>query len=1620
MPEEKRLSATTHNSSKSADLVTLNLQLAQQIEQAGTVPLPTLQKVLAECNQAKLHLGQTLIKERLLQPADLAKLMRSLSESTVASNEATQSRSGQTHELRGLGGSHFGKYEILGEIARGGMGIVYRVRQAGSDRIEALKVLLTGAMADSTQIRRFLREAKATAQLNHPHIIPIYEMGEENGYHYFTMKYVDGGTFDKVIGQAEVPLSYKIEILIKICEALYQAHQQKILHRDIKPSNVLMSKDGEPFLSDFGLAKFVDSNSKFTQTGSAIGTPFYMSPEQVKADKNTIGVRSDIYSLGIMLYQILTGKLPFVSDMLTDLYRKICDEEPAAPKSHNPGIPNALAAICLKAIEKRPEHRYATALEMAEDLRRFMAGQKTVAQRFHLRNFVMRYVRGHRRFLVKIFIALIVATVISISVYGGSYWVKRREIVRLKATAELSDRLRQAQQCLADGKPQQALLILKRLGNNANSYEIPLELGKIYQRLKQTKEARVAFETAARLAPNEPELLYHKSLFHDQCHEYETALRLIDAYCPQKPETVEGYQLRASLLQQLGRKDAAAQDRQKIAELLDNELKAVPDFLAQGQTQMAMVKLNQLLGKYPKYARGLVVRAQTYHDLGELQRALNDVSQALELEPVPAHSLLKAQWLYEGGYLAESYRDLVALVALTKEIEAKLKIYRLLADIAFKLEKYRTSYDYYAEIAKYQMPQGELALLLGRAAFYCSEHDQATQYLQTAVGDVKTVGSGKGEAFYLLGCIQDQHGDKQQAMVSWQAALTANAPQSPQLHWLLGERYANARQFQTAVTHLEQATGTLSFKSQVYVLLAKCYVEIGRHELAISNWSKALELEPWQSSYYFQRGLIYTQLRQFPRAEQDFVASLALNREYVEPVLKILENIFEDGLAANYSKMSLLFRNFRHHSFATAVPDLFEAEIKKLTQECIENFLSAPPKLPAGKWDPKQAELLLAGLKESDSAAIHEMAYSGLLAMYQEPALQQMIATTLANPGYSTDIRQRIKKLSDEIYAKRLDQARGLLRFCLVRFYGVADQEALSQIYQQGQLATDGLNRLLSDPSENIILRFMAANGLWDLRLPSSYEQLQHNCKADDLLVRLFSCVFLAKQDDDRRRAIFTAALQLAEPYARAVVAKFVPLDMPSIVERLKQDHSIEVRLYIADRVRKAKDRSADQLLIAGFSDKSALVRTYAILAYWDFPELRAKLSMEDFEVRRKILRKSYANNIHTLVKATEDPDVRVRRAAVVQLAAIGEIEEVRLLKKHLTETDDLLRFQTIMTIAGRQQIDLVVSILLDPKERLLFRSAVLVGAGDKTSSSAEIVGTAFAKLIADADYRIRIIIISLLAKMGKKGYEAFGSRILIQRIKSPDYAVRLGCLVGLIRAGHVAGWAAIPQMLQDSDERVRALAATAATYLTTRNNLPQREEIHRMLQKSSATMKESGAIGYMQLIEDKMPYTGKIANDNEAVWDSQELYERMVENWYGKLKNLAAGTPPEEDYPLAVDDYLTCVDYALDLDSSKAKYWLERGIIYYVKGNYQKSIQDIEKAVQLQDDFPLFWLWLAQVYAANRQYQQALAITKKLLVKQPFQHRLCVLHSELLKSLGDSEHAALEAERATWLEKRQ
>src|SRR5438067_2188675 len=321
----------------------------------------------------------------------------------------------------------FGDYELLEEVGRGGQGVVFRARQKSLNRTVALKVISLGQWASKAHLKRFRIEAEAAAHLEHPSIVPIHEVGERDGSCYFSMKFIEGGQLDEVARREPMPIRQAAELIAKVARTVHYAHEHGILHRDIKPGNILLDAKGEPHLTDFGLARLVETESTVTRTLEVLGTPSYMAPEQAVGNNAAIGSVTDVYGLGAVLYQLLTGQPPFAGGTTYETIKLLLDTEPRQPRLLNPKIDRDLSTICLKCLEKDPKRRYSSALALAEDLERWLRHEPIRARHTGI------FARGRKWLQRNPTRALLAASLIALAAAAG-WIVWKSEFIRQPVT----------------------------------------------------------------------------------------------------------------------------------------------------------------------------------------------------------------------------------------------------------------------------------------------------------------------------------------------------------------------------------------------------------------------------------------------------------------------------------------------------------------------------------------------------------------------------------------------------------------------------------------------------------------------------------------------------------------------------------------------------------------------------------------------------------------------------------------------------------------------------------------------------------------------------------------------------------------------------------------------------------------------------------------------------------------------------------------------------------------------------------------------------------------------------------------------------------------------------------
>jgi serine/threonine protein kinase/tetratricopeptide (TPR) repeat protein len=376
--------------------------------------------------------AKCVLKTALMMPPDAPVAARDDGDTAanVEANAAAAPHSKKAARAVELLGE-LGDYELLEEIGRGGQGVVFRARQKSLNRTVALKVISLGQWASKAHLKRFRLEAEAAAHLEHPGIVPIHEVGERDGQCYFSMKFVEGGQLDEVVRRAPMSIRQGAELIAKVGRTVHYAHEHGILHRDIKPGNILLDAKGEPHLTDFGLARLVESESTVTRTLEVLGTPSYMAPEQAVGNNAAVSGVTDVYGLGAVLYQLLTAQPPFAGGTTYETIKLLLDTEPKQPRLLNPKIDRDLSTICLKCLEKDPKRRYSSALALAEDLERWLKHEPILARHTGIIGRSSKWARRNPSS------ALLAACLVALAA-GAAWIVWKSELIRQPLTTGIA------------------------------------------------------------------------------------------------------------------------------------------------------------------------------------------------------------------------------------------------------------------------------------------------------------------------------------------------------------------------------------------------------------------------------------------------------------------------------------------------------------------------------------------------------------------------------------------------------------------------------------------------------------------------------------------------------------------------------------------------------------------------------------------------------------------------------------------------------------------------------------------------------------------------------------------------------------------------------------------------------------------------------------------------------------------------------------------------------------------------------------------------------------------------------------------------------------------------------
>jgi tetratricopeptide (TPR) repeat protein len=788
-------------------------------------------------------------------------------------------------------GKTFGKYRLEKKLGQGGMGAVYLAYDASLNRRIALKVLLS---ADKESVERFLREARATAKLRHHNIIQVYEVGTIDKRNYLTMDYIDGTSLDALIKGKRSKLSPKrvVEIIYDVAQALAYAHSQNIIHRDIKPANILIATPGSKtgsdqnlkvYLTDFGLAKEMNASGRsLTLSGTVVGTPDYMSPEQARGDSKKIDRRSDIFSLGATFYHALTGRPAFHGKELYEVLESVVHKDPVTPRSIVPTLNRDIETICLKCMEKDPRKRYQAVAELAQDLNRYLEGEEIVARPAGFLTGIIKRMKKNKMALAASIAA--VAIILGVAVTTA--------ISSLRKNSAIEDYRRQAESYFDKGKFEEARLACEKILALAPVDEAADELSdKCTKAIKTKNDAvsearakaraildraslsrvpmeiiRVAQE-ALKIDPTLGEAYQAMAYAYKEAKDLNKAIEFFNKAINTTPSLAYSYYERGNLYLLAGRVQLANAD-------FENVLKYDPEsylgYVSKGRIAMhhkrydeAVSLLNKALELNPNFGQAYINRGVAYYELGQIDKSIEDYTTGISKDPWIADSYCNRGISYsEQGKIPEALNDMGIAVRLEPN-DARYYICR--AKVHHKNGDYQSAIQDTDSAITKNPKFGEAYII--RANIYLCDNQ-----LEKALADAREAANlepSKVGAYEMLGLVYSAQKDYDQAITAFNKYLSLDAS-SASVYGARGTAYYSKMDYDRALADLNEAIKLDPNDLIAYLNRSSVYQAKGDTDKAIKDLDYALRLGIKDSSYYYKR------LAQLYKDKNDFDKGIAM------------------------------------------------------------------------------------------------------------------------------------------------------------------------------------------------------------------------------------------------------------------------------------------------------------------------------------------------------------------------------------------------------------------------------------------------------------------------------------------------------------------------------------------------------------------------------------------------------------------------------------------------------------------------------------------------------------------------------------------------------------------------
>ncbi|WP_372370391.1 protein kinase [Candidatus Uabimicrobium sp. HlEnr_7] len=1544
------------------NIQTQNTRLAQVLVDKGHLSEEQVQFALKDAKRSGAqHLAQYLIKNKWVDTQVVIGEMQSINSgnpSTQRNYKTTINKSKSSQNtapnLPSVGpGQHFGNCVIIREIARGGMGIVYLAQDA-SKRNFALKILLS-ANAGETDNRRFLREGKAISELNHPNIVKIYAMGEENSCRFFTMDYIDGGTFSDTIENKSTREC--ISILAKIARALAAAHSKKIIHRDIKPANILMDKDNEPYITDFGLAKIVGDKT-MTRSGATLGTPQYMAPEQAMGETRKIDYRTDIYALGVILYKCLTKQLPFESDTLMSLYKKIALDAPVLPRKINEKIPKYLERVCLRAMEKDRKHRYQNAMEFARDLEKFVQGRHGKAKK---KTF---YIQNTSKWLTKNALLLfgVIGGVVLLLALKTVFFPSTQKVVRSENYQQANNIYRKAHTFLENGEWQQAIILYKKALNTDKGFT------KAYigyaKALIETKKFTAAQKLLDKAIINSKEdkrdINMQKVRLLIAQQKFTPALKLMNTTIKENKSYAPSYRLRASIFKKLQNYIQANRDEKKAEKIeSSNEInmQIVEDFLSSHKYTEAFSALENLQSQYGFSAQILYMRSRIYHIQQNLPEALSDISQAIAKNPSAKYYLHKAKISFDARYYDDTQQILDAML-LVGDIPKKHEeeYHAIKAKLALARKDYAQAYQYYRLVLN-NSSTAENNLYFAQSAYYLQKYETALKFLDEALTKKTVFSTVIAKSYLYKGIVFRDLGKQRKALSQFKKALQTNQSLHSALMYL-GASHIDLQNYDEGFSYLQKAKKHLTNEPLLYEYLAKYYLQQNKVDTALVNLNACLKIVPWEARYYYLYGKALIKSGKHDQAENYLIRSLELQPGNLQAFTPLLINLMDQSKLEKTILVPGYYNSYTAHFWSNGEPkDLFRDQYNALTLQ-----YRTIVQRKKGNYSN-----FVAILDNNDQHKLHDIAINALSYNYDDKKLQQMVKKRMQTSKPWAQLSAKLQQQKQKAY-------KDYIRRLIVRLLVARDPLTFGILDKEGAAAESCIKEILLSSRENMLMRFLACRTLLALGTPSGYTIVQDYVRQeenDD--VAILATVALKEKKFRVKDQVLHQGLQNANPLLRSLCTQHI--SNSNILLPLLEDPDERVKVYTAKQLisivgdTQIRERCYNILADATKSE-NPFVKIYGCMTLWP-----KKIHREYAATPSKSFINKYQ---HTLIRCIEDTHPTVKRVAATRIGAYFLYHLEPYLIKLAKEQDSTARYQALISLGwmGKGH-DLIKKLSANPNESLLIRSTIIPVLHSQRGAK---LPFELNDLIAEEGKEAARFVMSFIGIVAGP----FGPFLLMPYVKHKDPDIQASAICGLIFHGQSS---VIPilqkQIKKTKSKKVRTLSYATMLGIMSREQRNKIKVFHRSLKKKKSSIRESAAFGYYFLIyfETLENTVTQIINPKEIQQYDIFTYGNIFKFLYEKLYLAQFRRAISNDKKRK--EYMWRLSQAIDLFPN-TRYHYERALIYQHEKKWQKAISDMLEVIRLEPKQSRYYPVLLELCHQAQDAKKILEISHKFTKLNP------------------------------------